>query len=79
MKAKDLIKILEQNPELEVVIASSNFELNGSLVPVSGIYEYNTSKKEVRTFRDAFDGDTYEKEIYNIFDGDEKILLIDGH
>ncbi len=64
------------DPKAEVLVASDNFELMGSLIPLSSVNPYNEGSKEIRTFVDAFDGDTYEKEVYSIFDGNIKVVRI---
>lgn len=77
MKVKDLIKkleALEQNAE--VIVTSSNFELNGARVPVSVVHQYNEGSKEVRTFRDSFDGETYSKETWSIVGGQTPVVMV---
>lgn len=77
MKNKDLIaKLQELDPESEVVIHSDNFELRGAIVPLRSINVYDTSKKIIEGFSDAFDGGYYTKEVYDLFNGEEKIILI---
>jgi hypothetical protein len=77
MKVKDLIKKLEAlDQNAEVIITSSNFELNGACVPVSFVHQYNEGSKKTRTFTDAFDGDTYSKEIWSIMDGQTPVVMV---
>ena len=76
MKVKDLIeKLLELDPEAEVITQSTNFELRGAEVELSRVHQYDTGKKETRTFRDAFDYEEYEKEVYSVFGGDMRVVL----
>ncbi len=77
MKVKDVLKLLENcDQEAEVIVCSSNFELNHAEVPVSMVHQYDTGSKEKQTFRDAFDGETYDKEVYSIVGGKENVVLI---
>jgi len=77
MKVKELIeKLRGQDPEATVIITSSNFELNGADVPLSGIIGGEAGSKEIRTFRDAFDGETYEKEVWSPYGGNEKVISL---
>ena len=77
MKVKDLIKKLEAlDQDAEVIVTSSNFELNGASVPVSFVHQYNEGSKKVQTFRDAFDGDTYSKETWSIIGGKTPVVMV---
>lgn len=77
MKVKDVIKKLEAlDQNAEVITKSSNFELNGASVPVSFIHQYNEGSKETRTFRDAFDGETYSKETWSTVGGQIPVVII---
>ena len=77
MTVKDFIKKLELlDGDAEVITSSSNFELGGADVPVTMIHQYDTAKIETKTFRDAFDGDTYNKKVYSIIGGDLKVVYI---
>lgn len=77
MKVKDLIKKLEAlDQNAEVIVTSSNFELNGANVPVSFVHQYNDGSKRVKTFRDAFDGDTYSKETWSIIGGQTPVVMV---
>lgn len=77
MKNKDLIKELKKlDPEAEVIVTSSNFEQNNAKVPVSFIHQYNEGSKKTQQFRDAFDYETYNKEVVSIIGGDLKVILI---
>lgn len=77
MKVKDLIKKLEGlDQNAEVIVTSSNFELNGASVPVSFVHQYNEGSKKLQTFRDAFDGDTYSKETWSIIGGQTPVVMV---
>lgn len=77
MKIKDIIKKLQElDPEAEGIITSANFELNGATVPVSSIHQYKTGSVKTQKFRDAFDGDYYNKEVYSIVGGKNKVVYI---
>lgn len=66
MKAKDLIKILEKNPEAEVIVTSSNtMEHGGRMIAVTSVNEM-TGTKKTQTCRDAFDGGMYEQEFWGL-------------
>lgn len=69
MKVKELIKILEKhNPEAEVIKKTDNFEMGNSYVNLEEHFIFTgTGKKTTRTFRDAFDGEIYEAEIWSLF------------
>jgi len=71
MKVKDAIEALQKlDPEAILLKKSDNFEQNGATVPVSHFGVYPSAKEKRVTFRDAFDGDTYESTVYDLFDGD---------
>jgi hypothetical protein len=77
MLVKDLIKKLEAlDQNAEVIVTSSNFELGGAYVPVSFVHQYNEGIKEIQTFRDAFDGDTYSKETWSLMGGDMPVVMV---
>ena len=77
MIVKDMIEQLRQlNPESEVVLTSNNFELNGALVPLANIQQYEHSSKEKRRFRDAFDGTEYEEEVYSTRGGSLPVVFL---
>lgn len=77
MKVKDLIIELQAMDEnAEVVITSENFELRGANVSASRVYQYDQCKKITRQFRDAFDGDTYFKEVWSLIDGDTSVVML---
>ena len=77
MTAKDMIEQLRQlNPESEVVLTSNNFELNGALVPLANIQQYEHGSKEKRRFRDAFDGTEYEEEVYSTRGGSLTVVFL---
>ena len=68
MKAKELIKILQEDPEAEVVVTTGNFEMGHSKVRLDHVLKWRM-KNVRRIFRDAFDGDQYSSEVFEI---DEK-------
>jgi hypothetical protein len=77
MKVKDLIKALETvDPEATVIITSSNFELRGAQIPVSYVHESKKGSKRIQGFRDAFDGDSYDKETWSTIGGEESVIVI---
>ena len=74
---QDLIKKLESlDQNAEVIVTSSNFELNGASVPISFVHQYNEGLKEVKTFIDYFDGDTYSKETWSIIGGQTPVVMV---
>jgi hypothetical protein len=78
MLVKDLIeKLKEQDPNAEVIVKSSNFELCGAYVPLDYISISNTGLKKKETFRDAFDGCAYSTEVWKLSGGAESIVIID--
>lgn len=77
MIVKDLIsKLLTMDENAIVVIKSPNFELGGAKVPVSFVHQYNECLRNKKTFRDAFDGEMYDKEIFTLMGGHEKVVDI---
>lgn len=77
MKVKELMKKLEMfDPEAEVLVSSKNFELNRTNVAVSLIYQSMEGSKQVKTFVNAFDHETYEKEIWSTFGGNLPVIYI---
>lgn len=78
MKVKELIKKLETlDPEAEVVTHSSNFEMNYAVVDYPGNFtQYDTASKTSKMFRDAFDGNSYEMEVWHTSGGDKKIVIL---
>lgn len=77
MKVKDLIdKLKTMDQDAVVIVASDNFELNGATVEVHYVHEHKGGSKENRIFRDAFDGETYDKEVYSISGGIMTVVLI---
>jgi hypothetical protein len=77
MKVKELIeKLLKEDQEATVVKTSDNFELNGATVEVNGFYS-TTATKVKRNFRDAFDGESYDSDVWSLLsNGDTKIIKI---
>ncbi len=77
MKVKEIIEKLQQcDPEATVITSSSNFELRNADIEVTCVHQYDTGKKEIRTFTDAFDYEDYDTEIWTIVEGEEKIVYI---
>lgn len=77
MKVKELIERLQTlNPEAEVVTHSSNFEQNNALVSVNHVRHYPNANLVMERFRDAFDGESYSKPIYEIDGGNLPIVII---
>lgn len=76
MKAKELIEILQKDPEAEVVITTSNFEQGHAKVALGHVSKWKM-KKIRRQFRDAFDGGSYSDEVYEMSpnDGEEVFVL----
>lgn len=65
MLAKDLIKLLSDNPEAEVVIVSKNPELRGSVTLAESALLVRAKKLDM-TFTDWFDGERFSKPVYQI-------------
>ncbi len=77
MKTKDLIKKLKKlDPEAEVIVCSDNFELNNANVSVTSVNQYEEGSKKQKPFRDGFDNEIYNKEVWSIVGGDLKVVLI---
>lgn len=77
MKVKDYIKELQKlNQEAEMIGVSSNYELRGALVPIDSVHQYNEGSKKTQTFRDDFDGETYDKETWSIVGGNLPVVLV---
>ena len=77
MKVKDLIKQLGKlNPEATVIVTSDNFELNYSKIAATYAIESYEGSKEMGTFRDAFDGENYNAEIWSSIGGKENVVEI---
>lgn len=65
-----------ENQDAVVVVTSSNFELNQSTIPASHIHQFK-GKIESRTFRDAFDGGSYNTNVITRSDdGDTEFIQI---
>lgn len=76
MKVSELIeKLSECDPNAEVIMRSDNFELHGSLVPVKYVNAFKAQRK-LETFRDAFDGETYSTEVFNVIDGNLTVVKL---
>jgi len=77
MKAKDLIEKLQKlDSNAEIITRSSNLELKGAEVAVSFVHQYNTGNKTTRIFKDAFDLEFYESEVWSITGGHIPVVLI---
>jgi len=77
MRVKDLINELQLlDQDAEVIVKSSNFELNGSNVPLSFVHQYNEGSITTKEFRDAFDGGTYSKRVFEIYGGETTVVYI---
>lgn len=77
MKVKDAIKELQKlDPNATLIVTSSNFELKYSKIKVSSIHQYDEGLVKKEGFRDAFDGENYSTEVWNIIGGKEKVVLI---
>ena len=66
MKVKDLkLQLQDLDDELEVIVKSDNYELQGSYVLARGLFKTtNKYKKQIETFIDDFDHMRYNKEIF---------------
>jgi hypothetical protein len=77
MNVQELIKKLEAlDPNAQVVITSSNFELGGANVSLSWLKQYNTGIEKQERFRDAFDGQSYTKKVWDISGGNTPIVYL---
>ena len=77
MKVRELISLLQQmDQEGTVIVASDNFELNYNDVPVTYCHQSVEGSKQVRKFRDAFDGGTYNTETWSIIGGKETVVKL---
>ena len=60
MKAKELIEILQQNPELEVVVCEcKKYEDNIPLLPVHSVEIFDDEDLEPEEFKICLNFDTY--------------------
>ena len=75
LKSELIAKLQAIEGDPEVIVTSSNFELNNALVGLTSVTEYRVTKK-YETFRDAFDGDTYSKEVYKLVGGTTTAIYI---
>lgn len=64
MIVKDLIKKLQalKNQDAVVVVTTDNFEQGNNQIPASRVSEFKGDMVS-ETFVDAFDGDSYDKDI----------------
>lgn len=76
MKVGELIdKLKAMNQEAEIVTSSDNFEMNYATIKATHVAEYK-GKRLKRKFRDAFDYEIYETEVFDLFNGDEPLVKI---
>lgn len=77
MNVAELIKKLEVlDPKAEVIIRSDNFELHGAQVELSYVHLSKEGSKEVRGFRDAFDGGAYTATVYSSIGGKLPVVTL---
>lgn len=74
MKAKELIKILQKDPEAEVLVTTDNFEQGHAKVELTHVLKWRM-KKIRKQFKDAFDGGQYSSEVY-ILDKDSPEVFV---
>lgn len=76
MKVKELVEqLLKEDQEATVVKTSDNFELNHAIVEVQTIGVYKGNKVN-KSFYDAFDGESYNKDVWELFSGNENVVKI---
>ena len=74
---KDIIELLSKYPPDTIVIRKSdNFEQGGSYVDMRGSVSLYRAKKKKENFRDAFDYETYQSEVWKLFEEDGQDVLI---
>lgn len=77
MTVKELIEELKTcNPDAIVVNRSDIWELNGSIVRVSYVLKSSAGSSEMAKFKDPFDDTYYDFEIFDLFDGDQDLVMI---
>ena len=66
MTVEELITKLESIPDKSttVLVVSDNFEIQGNKIEVSMVYKI-PGKMERKSFRDAFDGESYGKSVFS--------------
>jgi hypothetical protein len=76
MKAKELIEILQADPEAEVLVTTDNFEMGHAKVRLEYVSKWRM-QETTRPFRDAFDGGRYSAEVFemNVDSGKEAFIL----
>jgi len=69
MNVKQLIERLSKlDPEMLIAVPTDNFEQGQNMKQAKGVRTF-CGKIELRTFRDAFDGESYDSEIVShVFD-----------
>lgn len=73
---KDLKEILNNFPDdTKIISKSDNFELRDNKVDGVRINSYK-AKKEKKTFRDGFDYEYYDKEVYVSDENGEQVIEI---
>jgi len=77
MKVKDLkLQLQDLDDELEVIVKSNNYELQGSYVLAKGLFKTtNKYKKQIETFIDDFDHTRYNKEIFISSEDGENVVM----
>ena len=66
LTVKELIeKLKTMDPEAIVVSPSSNFEIGSNALVDPSVYQFKGKIVE-QTFRDAFDGGSYNKKVYEM-------------
>ena len=77
MKVKDLkLQLQDLDDELEVIVKSDNYEMQGNYVSARGLFKTtNKLKKQVETFIDDFDYIRYNKEIFISSENGENVVM----
>lgn len=75
MKAKDLIKLLEENPDAEVVVTTDNFEQGQSKISLEHVSKWKMKKVNKR-FVDAFDHESYHSDVYEISENGQEVFVL---
>jgi len=77
MKVKDLkLQLQDLDDELEVIVKSDNYEMQGNYVSARGLFKTtNKFKKQVETFIDDFDYIRYNKEIFISSENGENVVM----
>lgn len=76
MKLKEYIKMLEAlDQESEVIVTSSNFEMNGALISAHAPQAFKATQ-QIGNFRDAFDGALYKSQTWSLLNGDTPVIIL---